>query len=182
MYGVMLLYMATLLLLGGGGGDYLWSRCYSMKTLRPQIDLVTFHLSILKYKRGKLNEGAIWNSWKCLLVCICYLFKKMSSQCWDNNIEMNLCDRLCWGLNGSGKFDTRSFYHKIRNAAPSIFPWKGIWKVKVPKRVAFFMWTAAHGQILTLDNLMLRGRHWRIDVICAVVMQNLWIIYYFFVR
>ena len=34
----------------------------------------------------------------------------------------------------------------------------GIWKVKVPKRVAFFMWTAAHGQILTLDNLMLSGR------------------------
>ena len=68
------------------------------------------------------------------------------------------CDRLCWDLNGSGKFDTRSFYHKIRKAAPSNFPWKGIWKVKVPKRVAFFMWTAAHGQILTLDNLMLRGR------------------------
>ena len=33
----------------------------------------------------------------------------------------------------------------------------GIWNVKVPKRVAFLMWTAAHGQILTLDNLMLRG-------------------------
>ena len=31
-------------------------------------------------------------------------------------------------------------------------------KVKVPKRVAFFIWIAAHGQILTLDNLMLRGR------------------------
>ena len=30
--------------------------------------------------------------------------------------------------------------------------------MKVPKRVAFFMWTAAHGQILTLDNLKLRGR------------------------
>ena len=68
------------------------------------------------------------------------------------------CDRLCWDLNGSEKFDTRSFYHKIRNVAPSTFPWKGIWKVKVSKRVAFFMWTAAHGQILTLDNLMLRGR------------------------
>ena len=67
------------------------------------------------------------------------------------------CDRLCWDLNGSGKFDTRSFYHKIQNAAPSTFPWKGIRKVKVPKRVAFFMWTAAHDQILTLDNLMLRG-------------------------
>ena len=34
---------------------------------------------------------------------------------------------------------------------------ESIWKVKVPKRVAFFMWTAAHGQILTLDNLMLRA-------------------------
>ena len=69
-----------------------------------------------------------------------------------------VCDRLCWDLNGSGKFDARSFYHKIRNATHSTFPWKGIWKVKVPKRVAFFMWTAAHGQILTLNNLMLRGR------------------------
>ena len=68
------------------------------------------------------------------------------------------CDRLCWDLNGSGKFDIRSFYHKIRNAAPSTFPRNGIWKVKVPKRVAFFLWTTAHGQILTLNNLMLRGR------------------------
>ena len=57
-----------------------------------------------------------------------------------------------------GSFDTQSFHHKIRNAAPSTFPWKGIWKVKVPKRVAFFMWTVAYSQILTLDNLMIRGR------------------------
>ena len=69
------------------------------------------------------------------------------------------CDSLCWGLNGSWKFDIWSFYHKTRNVAPSTFPWKGIWKVKVPKRVAFFMWIAAYSQILTLDNLMLGGRH-----------------------
>ena len=55
------------------------------------------------------------------------------------------CDRLCWGLDGSGKFDIRFFYHKIRNATPSTFPWKGIWKVMVLKRVAFFMWTTTHG-------------------------------------
>ena len=30
------------------------------------------------------------------------------------------CDRLYWGFNGSEKFDIRSFYHKIQNAAPSI--------------------------------------------------------------
>ena len=68
------------------------------------------------------------------------------------------CDRLCWHLSGSGKFDIRSFYHKIRNVTLSTFLWKGIWKVKVLKRVAFCMWTATYGQILTLDNLILRGR------------------------
>ena len=68
------------------------------------------------------------------------------------------CDRLCWDLNGNGKFGSQSFYHKIRNVAHFTFPWKGIWKVKIPKMVAFFMWTTAHGQILLLDNLMLRGR------------------------
>ena len=46
-------------------------------------------------------------------------------------------DRLFWCLNGSGKFDVRFFYNKIRNATLTSFPWKAIWKAKVPKRVAF---------------------------------------------
>ena len=37
------------------------------------------------------------------------------------------------------------------------FPWKSIWAVKAPPRVAFFVWTAARGSILTCDNLMRRG-------------------------
>lgn len=66
-------------------------------------------------------------------------------------------DRLCWCLMGSGTFDTLSFYQEIRGALYSIFPWKCVWKVKVTKRVAFFMCTTALCQILTLDNLMGRG-------------------------
>ena len=61
-----------------------------------------------------------------------------------------------WNLKRNGKFDIQSFYNKIRGTSLSKFPWKGIWKVKIPKRVAFFLWTATHGRILTLDNLMLR--------------------------
>ena len=38
-----------------------------------------------------------------------------------------------------------------------MFPWKCIWKSKVPPRVNFFIWTAALGKILTADNL--RRRH-----------------------
>ena len=67
-------------------------------------------------------------------------------------------DTSHWCLKGNGMFDTRSYYNIIRGVAASFFPWKGVWKAKIPKRVAFFVWTAVHGQILTLDNLMVRGR------------------------
>ena len=58
-------------------------------------------------------------------------------------------DTSHWCLNGNGKFDTLSYYNNIRGAFASNFPWKGVWKVKIPKRVTFFVWTAVHGQILT---------------------------------
>ena len=67
-------------------------------------------------------------------------------------------DTSHWCLKGNGMFDTRSYYNIIRGVAASFFPWKGVWKAKIPKREAFFVWTAVHGQILTLDNLMVRGR------------------------
>ena len=57
-----------------------------------------------------------------------------------------------WCLKGSGKFDTQTFYKEIWDANISPFPWKSIWTVKIPNRVAFFVWTAALGRILTLDN------------------------------
>ena len=75
----------------------------------------------------------------------------------------------CWRLKGDGKFDTRSYYHAIRGVSNSLFPWKGVWKLKIPRRVAFFLWTVTHGRILTLDNLMLRDRplaSWRCMCCC----------------
>ena len=67
------------------------------------------------------------------------------------------CDISYRRLNGNGKFDIQSYYNNIQGASISNFPWKDVWKVKIPKRVAFFLWIAVHGRILTLDNLMLRG-------------------------
>ena len=46
----------------------------------------------------------------------------------------------------------------ISGTLNSLFRWKGVWKPKVPMQVAFFLWTAAHDWVLTLDNLMFRGR------------------------
>ena len=48
------------------------------------------------------------------------------------------------------------YANKISLSTPLVFPWKSVWKVRAPPRVAFFVWTAAHGKILTMDNLRKR--------------------------
>ena len=48
-------------------------------------------------------------------------------------------DTLCWRLKGDGKFDTQSYYQAIQGTPNFLFPWKGVWKPKIPKRVAFFL-------------------------------------------
>ena len=66
-------------------------------------------------------------------------------------------DKSVWRPTRKGIFDSRSFYHVLRVTPVLCFPWKCIWGVKAPPRVAFFMWTVAWGRILTCDNLKKRG-------------------------
>jgi hypothetical protein len=66
-------------------------------------------------------------------------------------------DKLMWGPSKKGTFDSRSFYQVLHNPSDRCFPWKSIWRVKAPPRVAFFMWTATWGRILTCDNLKRKG-------------------------
>ena len=74
------------------------------------------------------------------------------------NIKMkwNDADQMRWEHTGSGRFEVRSFYHIICAGGQHTFPWKSIWWVKVPPKVAFFIWLAAHGKNLTIDNLRRR--------------------------
>ena len=65
-------------------------------------------------------------------------------------------DRMWWKLTKNGAFNIRSFYNKLRSPLPIIFPWKGVWKVKAPRHVSFFVWTAVWDRILAGNNL--RGR------------------------
>jgi hypothetical protein len=46
-----------------------------------------------------------------------------------------------------------AFFHELSSSGSSSFSWKSIWKVNVPLRMSFFVWTTAIGKILTLDNL-----------------------------
>jgi hypothetical protein len=45
----------------------------------------------------------------------------------------------------------KSFYEVLNRKDGPSFPWKGILRVKALARVAFFVWIAALGKILTHD-------------------------------
>ena len=84
-------------------------------------------------------------------------------------------DRMWWKLTKNEDFDIRSFYNKLRGPLPIIFPWKGVWKVKAPWHVSFFVWTAVWDKILTGDNF---GWILLTSALCVVVMGRRWIICY----
>ena len=70
-------------------------------------------------------------------------------------------DKMCWIPNK----------HKILVGNTLLgFPWKSIWKQKIPSRVAFFVWTSALGKCLTIDNLRKR-KVWILDW-CFMCKRN----------
>jgi hypothetical protein len=54
-------------------------------------------------------------------------------------------------------FKVSSFYRTLSLVKDCSFPWKSIWKPKVPSRVSFFFWVASLGKILTTENLRKRN-------------------------
>jgi hypothetical protein len=66
-------------------------------------------------------------------------------------------DKMCWIPSKRNIFAVSSYYKMRVNPTPVDGPWKSIWKSRVPPRVAFFVWTAALGKILTMDNLRKRN-------------------------
>jgi hypothetical protein len=66
-------------------------------------------------------------------------------------------DKVYWLPSKDHIFQVKSYYDTLTCKREGWFPWKSIWKAKVPPRVAFFTWTAALGRILTAENL--RRRH-----------------------
>jgi hypothetical protein len=65
-------------------------------------------------------------------------------------------DRVWWQPSKHKDFQVKLYYTILTSTATVQFPWKSIWKTKIPPRVAFFSWTAALGRILTMENLSRR--------------------------
>ena len=64
-------------------------------------------------------------------------------------------DKLCWKL-ACWMFEVHSYYKTLTHDGMGSFPWKSIWKPKVPPIVAFFTWAASLGKILIADNFRKR--------------------------
>ncbi|OVA19128.1 Reverse transcriptase zinc-binding domain [Macleaya cordata] len=60
-------------------------------------------------------------------------------------------------LTTTGVFTVKSTYDFQVESISDDFPRKIIWHPKVPSKIGFFMWTAYHRKILTIDNLKKRG-------------------------
>ena len=65
-------------------------------------------------------------------------------------------DKMCWIPSKDKGFMVNDYYRILVGPTIYGFPWRSIWKQKIPSRVAFFVWTAALGKCLTIDNLRKR--------------------------
>ena len=71
-------------------------------------------------------------------------------------------DKMCWKPDRYKGFMVNDYYSILVGSNDYCFPWKSIWKQKIPSRVVFFVWTAALGKCLTIDNLRKR-KVWILD-------------------
>jgi exonuclease III len=65
-------------------------------------------------------------------------------------------DTIHWKYSSQKEFSVSSFYKCLLLSASRDFPWKSVWKPRVPSKVNFFIWTASLGKVLTIDNLRKR--------------------------
>ena len=82
-------------------------------------------------------------------------------------------DKISWIPSKRKIFEVKSYHKVTANSKLVDGPWKMIWKSKTPLRVAFFVWSAVLGKILTLDNL--RKKNIIVTEWCCV--QEEWGIY-----
>lgn len=60
---------------------------------------------------------------------------------------------MWWVPSEKGKFSVRSFYRSIIDQENNFVLGKNIWKTKVSQKVAFYVWIASSGKILTMEKL-----------------------------
>ena len=92
-------------------------------------------------------------------------------------VSKDTTDSVCWQPSTRKDFEVKSYYQVLHPSTRSLFPWKS-W---VPTKVAFFIWTATLGKILTTDILWKRAWLLWIGVVFVTRQGNLSVICFFIV-
>ena len=71
-------------------------------------------------------------------------------------------DKMSRKVDRTKGFMVNAYYFLLVGSNDSSFPWKSIWKLRIPSRVVFFVWIAAWGKCLVIDNLIKR-KVWLLD-------------------
>jgi len=148
--------------IGDGGKTLFWEEVWagqaSLKDSFPDL----FSLSLQKVATVKeMRDAQGWNlkfrrplnDWEVNrmveLLNILERYKELS----------NSEDKLIWAPDTQGKFSVGIAYRNSQrtHTQSSYWPWKMIWKVKVPFKVACFTWLLAKQVVLTQDNRMKKG-------------------------
>ncbi|XP_060209904.1 putative ribonuclease H protein At1g65750 isoform X3 [Lycium barbarum] len=70
-------------------------------------------------------------------------------------------DSLKWGESSKGVFSVKASYNRMNtiDVLTDPWPWKLIWKTKLPTKIKCFTWTALKNATLTLDNFKKKKIH-----------------------
>lgn len=135
-----------------GLGNSLWNHYFLICLSVQWTRMFSFMMCWALNRLGKQGIGT-WDFTRTFMIECWMIFYPSSILCIFWFLGVRGWIRWNGVLKGNGIFDIQSFYKEIWGATSAPFPWKGIWSVKGPKRVLFFLWTVALGKILSLDNL-----------------------------
>ena len=75
-------------------------------------------------------------------------------------------DIMCWALEKSGKYSTRSLYKALTFGGVENKFLMGIWKTKIPLKIQIFLWMVYHDRIQAV--VQLKKRNWDGAVECKL--------------
>uniref|UniRef100_A0A5B7BNT2 Reverse transcriptase zinc-binding domain-containing protein n=1 Tax=Davidia involucrata TaxID=16924 RepID=A0A5B7BNT2_DAVIN len=73
------------------------------------------------------------------------------------SVRRDRADKMRWILENSHSFFVSSYSGLMGERGSDAFPWRLVWKVGAPTKVAFFTWEVQWEAILTMSNLQRRG-------------------------
>jgi len=159
-----MLYYRSRIKVGDGQKTSFWEDKWNGATLMKQLHLELYVLC----QQQQATVATMWTGqgWN--------LFLRRHLNDWEiekvialqNSVDnfSNLTeekDSLVWQSDIHGKFSVNSAYRALNKTADqeTDWPWRMIWKPKVPYKVNCFLWLLSKEAVLTHENLKKRGYH-----------------------